>query len=142
MVATKVSQPRQGPLLALAIGAAGRIVADQISDETNSCPMVPKPTWEMVLDRLTVLGPSCSSMPCNAGSKTTQRPSYSGLVWSSLPFVCSGRSLRKIEIIMRFDEILDKADKLAELDISVPFRAWMLMALIRSPPKKLTEYLK
>ena len=45
-------------------------------------------------------------------------------------------------ICMRFDAMLDKANKLAELDISYPFRAWMLMALLRLLAKKWTEYLK
>ena len=45
-------------------------------------------------------------------------------------------------IFIRFDASLDRANTLANLDISFPFRSWMLLALLRLPPKKWPEYLK
>ena len=38
--------------------------------------------------------------------------------------------------------MLEKANEEAESGISYPFRAWMLLALMRLPPKKWAEYLK
>ena len=43
---------------------------------------------------------------------------------------------------MRFDTLLDRANRIAELGISYPFRTWMLLSLLRLSPKKWAEYLK
>ena len=45
-------------------------------------------------------------------------------------------------VFLRFDTMLDRANSLAELGISYPFRAWMLLSLLRLAPKKWSEYLK
>ena len=45
-------------------------------------------------------------------------------------------------IFLRFDVMLDRANNLAELGISFPFRSWMLLSLLRLPGKKWAEYLK
>ena len=38
--------------------------------------------------------------------------------------------------------MLERANTLADLGISYPFRAWMLLSLVRLSPKKWSEYLK
>ena len=45
-------------------------------------------------------------------------------------------------VFLRFDTMLDRANKLANLGISYPFRSWMLLSLLRLAPKKWAEYLK
>ena len=42
-------------------------------------------------------------------------------------------------IFLRFDDMLDRANDLADLNISSPFRTWMLLSLLRLPPKKWSE---
>ena len=38
--------------------------------------------------------------------------------------------------------MLDKANQLANWNISYPFRAWMVLVLLRLPPRKWAEHLK
>ena len=38
--------------------------------------------------------------------------------------------------------MLDKANQLADLNISYPFRSWMVLALLRLAPKQWAEHLK
>ena len=45
-------------------------------------------------------------------------------------------------MILRFDAMLQKADAIAELQISYPFKSWMLLSLLRLPSKRWTELLK
>ena len=45
-------------------------------------------------------------------------------------------------VFLRFDTVLDKANTLAELGISYPFRSWMILSLLRLAPKKWADYLK
>ena len=46
------------------------------------------------------------------------------------------------ELFLRFDMMLDKANRLANLGISYPFRTWMILSVLRTPPKKWAELLK
>ena len=45
-------------------------------------------------------------------------------------------------IFLRFDMQLDRANSLADLGISYPFRSWMLLSLMRMSPKRWSECLK
>ena len=45
-------------------------------------------------------------------------------------------------MILRFNTMLAKADQVAELQISWPFKSWMLLSLLRLPARKWTELLK
>ena len=45
-------------------------------------------------------------------------------------------------VFLRFDTMLEKANSMANLSISYPFRSWMLLSLLRITPKKWADYLK
>ena len=45
-------------------------------------------------------------------------------------------------LLLRFNTMLHKADSIAELQISWPFKSWMLLSLLRLPSRKWTELLK
>ena len=44
-------------------------------------------------------------------------------------------------MFLRFDFLLDKANQQTELGIAYPFRAWMLLSLLRLPSKRWAEIL-
>ena len=43
---------------------------------------------------------------------------------------------------MRFDNMLEEANRVAELELSITFQAWMLLSLLQLPAKKWSELLK
>ena len=45
-------------------------------------------------------------------------------------------------MFLRFDLMLSRANTATELGISYPFRAWMVLSLLRLPPKRWAEILK
>ena len=138
-VATRVAQERQGPLLSLALGSIARTIADEISEEVLSTGaavdlndgrgQIPHSGVEILLALLRNKFPPDSEA-------TMLR---TGLDFFSFTPVM-GEDLRSM--FLRFDIILTKANTITELGISVPFRSWMVLSLLRLPPRKWAEILR
>ena len=139
LAATKVNAERRGPILALAIGGAGRAVVDEIDDEqlVNGVDMDINDGQGLRL----VSGPRLIFL---ALERKFPENAEASMLRAGLEFF--GFQPKRDEnvqlVFLRFDRMLDRANQLANLDISYPFRAWMLLALLRLPPKKWAEYLK
>jgi len=139
MAATKVSPERQGPLLALALGGAGRTVADElpndllaygaVADLGDGQGMVQHTGPQLLFHALT------RKFPDNLEALMLR----TGLEFFAFT---PGRNENTQLVFLRFDTMLERANNQAELGISYPFRAWMLLSLLRLSPKKWSEYLK
>ena len=139
LAATKLAPQRQGPLVSLAVGGAARIVLDDV-DETmlvdgaladfgDGRGMVQRSGVECILRLLRL------KFPANVEANMLK----AGLEFFA--FCPRPGELYEI-IILRFDTMLTKADQTAELQISFPFKSWMLLSLLRLPSRKWTELLK
>ena len=135
--ATKVDPSRHGHLLALAIGGSGRTVVDQIDDTTLR---------------------DGGYADFNDGLGNLQHPGISFVfraLYLKFPVYREALMLRNgmeffnftprreeqlTVMFLRFDNMLDRANELAELDISFPFRTWMVLSLLRLQPRKWSEY--
>ena len=139
MVATKVTKERQGPLLALALSGAARTVVDEIPDHV----LVSGGSAD-IGDGLGEQPRSGSDLLFIALQRKFPDNSEAAMLRAGLEFFSfTPRPGEQVQIIfLRFDQMLERANQLADLDISFPFRAWMLLALMRLPPRKWAEYLK
>lgn len=137
--ATKVNQERQGALLALAIGGAARTVVDDIPDDLlcsggqadlgDGLGTVHRTGPQLLFHALYRKFPvSMEANMLRAGLE----------FFAFTPLAAENAQL----MFLRFDTMLDRANSQAELGISFPFRTWMLLSLLRLPPKKWSEYLK
>ena len=131
MAATKVNQERQGPLLASAIGGAGRTVADEIDDTLlahgdNMDLGDGEGLKYRTGPRLLFIALE-SKFPDNLEANMLR----AGLDFFAF---CPRRDETVQLIFLRFDSMLDRANELADLDISFPFRTWMLLSRLRLPP--------
>jgi hypothetical protein len=136
---TKTASERQGPKLSLAIGGAARVIVDDLPEELLA---------------------SGSTVDFGDGKGLVHRTGVE-LIFRAifLRFPIDKEALllrvgieffnftpRREELLpaifLRFDVMLDRANNLAELGISFPFRSWMLLSLLRLPGKKWAEYLK
>ena len=137
--ATKVSAERQGPLLSLAVGSAARIYADEITvpilqhggylDLADGQGQV----WHSGVDIL--LAVLKQKFPPDAEAQMLR----TGLDFFTFT---PSRSENMASMFLRFDFLLDKANQQTNLGIAYPFRAWMLLSLLRLPSKRWAEVLK
>ena len=137
--ATKASRERQGPLIALALSGAARVVADQLPDELlDSGAVVDLGDGLGAINRSGVkilFSMLYRKFPDNVEVLMLR----SGLEF----FGFTPAPGETVSIIfLRFDHMLDRANELVELGISFQFRSWMLLALLRLNPKQWSEYLK
>jgi len=139
MAATKVSAERRGPLLALAIGGAGRTVADDVPDDILAHGAVA----DLGDGYGSILHTGPKLLFHALGRKFPDNNEALMLRAGLEFFAFTPRSDESVQLVfLRFDTMLEKANALANLDISYPLRAWMVLALLRLPPKKWSEYLK
>ena len=133
MAATKVNELRQGPLLSLAIGGAGRTIADMITDELLIHGGVAD--FDDGNGQAHRTGPQ---LLFHALKQKFPENLEANMLRAGLEFFSfTPRAGETCELVfLRFDTMLERANTLAELGISFPFRAWMLLALLRLPRKK------
>ena len=136
---TKVYAERQGPLVALAVGGAARTLVDEIPEQVlqygaqadfqDGRGNILRPGIDVVLYALH------KRFPDNLEAE---------MIRVCLEFFAfRPQAGEKVQIIFfRFDAMLDRANKLAELGITWQFKAWMILALLRLPPRKWADYLK
>ena len=137
--ATKVDAARQGPLVALAIGGAARTVVDKIPNDVlvhggvldlgDGAGAVHRTGVQLIIHALR------RKFPDNLEAQMLR----AGLEFFSFQ-PSPGETV--LIIFLRFDTMLEKANDMADLAISYPFRAWMLLSLLRISPKKWADYLK
>ena len=128
MAATKVSSERQGPLLALALGGATRTVADEISEELLA--------FGAAMDLGDGLGEVQRSGPrllFHALARKFPDNTEALMLRAGLEFFSFTPAPHETTqlVFLRFDTMLERANSLADLEISYPFRSWMLLALLR-----------
>jgi hypothetical protein len=136
---TKVSIERQGPKLSLAIGGAARVIVDDLPEELlasgsivdfgDGKGLVHRTGVELVFRAIFLRFP-------------TDKEALMLRVGIEFFNFTPRRDELLPAIFLRFDVMLDRANTLAELGISFPFRSWMLLSLLRLPGKKWAEYLK
>ena len=137
--ATRASPDRHGPLLSLAIGGAARAILDDLS------------TDDLADGRILDIGDG-QGMILRSGPtllfhvlerKFPGDPEAAMLRAGLEFFAFTPRRDETAQIVfLRFDAMLQSANDLADLAISYPFRAWMLLSLMRLPARKWSEYLK
>ena len=139
MAATKVTPERQGPLLALAIGGGGRTVADELPDELLAHGAVAD-----LGDGLGQVHRTGPKLLLFALSRKFPENLEATMLRTGLEFFAFTPLQQETTqmVFLRFDTMLDRANRLADLAISYPFRSWMLLSLLRLPAKKWAEYLK
>ena len=139
MGATKVAPSRHGPLVALALGDTARHVMDQIptqvlingihTDLNDGRGLIYLSGVDVIFFHLNKFFP-------------TDREAL--MLRTGIEFFnfqpLAGETLHSL--FLRYDTLLDRANKISDLGISYPFRTWMLLCLLRLPPKKWLEYLK
>ena len=139
LAATKLHTARQGPLISLSVGGAARMVLDELDEETLIHGTVADfgdgqgrqahSGVECIIRVLRLKFPENSeARMLKAGLEFFSFCPRPGEIWEVL--------------ILRFNTMLQKADQLAELQISWPFKSWMLLTLLRLPARKWTELLK
>ncbi len=137
--ATKVPPERRGPLLSLAVGGAARTIAVDIDTQVlvrgATCdirdgqgPQARTGPEMLFLHLLSRFPDNEEALMLRAGLE------FFGFTPS--------RSEDILVLMLRFDTVLERANARAELGISFPLRAWMLLSLLRLPTKKWAEYLK
>ena len=136
---TKVHASRQGPLVALAIGGQARLIIDKIDEET-----LINGVQADFRDGQGVIFHSGVDCILQALERKFPANTEADMLASGIRFF--GFSPRPQELwsvlFLRFDECLDEADEQAELQISYPFKSWMLLSLLRLPTRKWSELLK
>ena len=139
MVATKVSSERQGPLIALAVGGAARTVADELPDD-----LLVRGAVADLGDGLGNVHRHGVTLLFHALMRKFPENQEARMLRAGLDFFAfTPRAGETTQLIfLRFDTMLDKANQLANLNISYPFRARMVLALPRLPPRKWAEHLK
>ena len=139
MAATKVAAERQGPMIALALGGAARTLADNIPTELLASGSVAD-----LGDGLGAVQRSGPKLLMIALGRQFPSDKESIMLRTGLEFFsfCPRQGETVQIIFLRFDTMLDKANQLCELNISFAFRTWMIMALLRLPPRKWVELLK
>ena len=137
LAATKLQEARQGPLVSLAVGGAARIVLDELDEETLIRGAVADfgegqrqhTGVECIIRVLRLKFPeNQEARMLKAGLEFFSFCPRAGEVWEVM--------------LLRFNVMLQKADQIAELQISWPFKSWMLLSLLRLPARKWTELLK
>jgi len=137
--ATKVPGHRQGPSVSLAVGGAARTVLDEVDEETLIHGVLAdfrdgqgeiQHTGIAALLRVLEL-----KFPANNEALMLQ----AGLEFFSF---CPRAGEHWQVLFLRFDTMLQRADALAELQISYPFRSWMLFSVLRLPTRKWADLLK
>ena len=139
MAATKLSEQRKGPLVSLSVGGAARIVLDELDEETlingvradlnDGQGLRHHSGVDCIIRILRLKFPeNLEARMLRAGLDFFSFCPRQGEVWEVL--------------FLRFDVMLAKADSVAELQISWPFKAWMLMSLLRLPTRKWSSLLK
>ena len=136
--ATEVTQERQGPLLSLAVGGAARTVADQIPIDLLR--------YGGSADLQDGRGATHHTGPeflvAALKRKFPENPEVE-MIKSGLEFLNfrprPGETLEAL--LLRFDVMLDKANRTAQLDLSWSFRAWILLSVLRLQPKKWADLL-
>ena len=139
MAATKVSEPRLGPLLALAVGGAARSVVDDIPER-----LLINGGNEDLGDGNGMThhsGPSILFIHLQRAFPDNLEANMLRAGLNFFSFTPRHDETQQI-VFLRFDTMLEKANRLAELGVSWPFRSWMLLSLMRLPPKKWSESLK
>ncbi len=139
MTSTKVAAERQGATLALAVSGAGRTVADTVEDVILREGF----THDFGDGRGVCLhsGPECLFRVLEG---RFPEDAEAAMIRAGLEFFGftprRGETLRAL--FLRFDTQATRANDLADLGVSYPFRSWMLLALLRLPPKKWADYLE
>ena len=136
---TKISRERQGPRLSLAVGGAARTLTDEIPEEllANGGPadfddgngMELKTGIQFLFRAIFMRFP-------------TDKEALMLRVGIEFFNFTPRRDEPLPAVFLRFDTMLDRANLLAELGISYPFRSWMLLSLLRLSGKKWADYLK
>ena len=139
MSLTKVSVERQGALLAMAIGGAGRTVADEIPAD-----MLQNGAQADLGDGVGNVYRSGPQLLFHALGRKFPDNQEALMLRAGLEFFSftPRRDETPQLVFIRFDNMLERANTLADLGISYPFRAWMLLSLLRLNPRKWSEYLK
>ena len=137
--ATRVHEDRQGNLLALALGGAARSLVDDIANDVlrdgadadflDGRGWVHRTGVEILFHALFL------HFPTDVEAQMLR----TGIEFFNFT-PRQGEILRAI--FHRFDTMLDRANRLAELGISFPFRTWMLLSLLQLSPRRWTELLK
>lgn len=133
LAATKLSDERKGPLVSLAVGGAARIALDELDEETLIQGAVADfddgrgACHRSGIECLV----RCLRVKCPDNEEA--RMLAAGLEFFSF---CP-RAGEIIEaLLLRVNTMLQKADTVAELQISWQFKSWMLLSLLRLPTRR------
>ena len=126
-------------MLALAIGGAARVIVDEMDDDDLAVGRIVD-----LLDGRGDVHRSGPTLLFHVRERKLPENQEAAMFRAGLEFFAFTPRRDETDqiVIMRFDSMLTKANDLAELAISFPFRSWMLLSLMRLPAKKWSEYLK
>eukprot|EP00971_Amphidinium_carterae_P267164 5299901-Amphidinium_carterae.1 len=137
--ATEVAESRQGPLLSLAVGGAARSIADEvpteilrsggIADLNDGRGNVHRSGVDLLLHALH------RRFPANQEATMIR----AGL---ELLAFCPRKQETIEAVLLRFDRLLNRADQMANLQISWSFRSWILFTVLRLSAKKWADLLE
>eukprot|EP00971_Amphidinium_carterae_P351093 6491908-Amphidinium_carterae.1 len=137
--ATEVPTERQAPLLVLALGGSARRIGEQIPAQVLRDGAIAN-----LNDGLGQIHHSGTALLFRALQRKFPENEEADMLKCGMEFLGfrprAGESLDGI--LLRFEMMMEKANRIAHLDLSWQFKSWIILSILRVPAKKWAEVLE